>query len=233
MVKELDKETLKRLYLKEKRSTADIAQMLGCSSTKVRYRCIKYGIKLRPKTCNRKINIEKSVLMRLCVKENISIKEVAEILSCSSATVIKRCKEHAIPLRSHRLEGLTKPLLQRLYFEEGKTTREIADIVGCSSNLIRIKCKKFGVPLRNPGTKKIESDEPTLRRLYLKEGKRMREIANILNCSPSVISGRIKSLGLKKRRAITKKEEPFSIRGKFKSKSNSYLTDVGVGYSVK
>jgi DNA-binding CsgD family transcriptional regulator len=210
MVKELDKETLERLYLKEKRSTHDIAQMSGCSATKVRYRCIKYGITLRPNTWNRKINIEKSVLMKLYVKENKSITEIAKILSCSRATVIKRCKEHDIPLRSQGLEGLTKPLLQKLYVKEGKTTREIADIVGCSGNLIRLKCKAFGIPLRNPGTKKVQIDESTLRRLYLKEGKCMYEIAKILNCSPSVVSGRIKKHGIKKKkRAITKKEEPF------------------------
>ena len=201
MVKGLvvDKETLTRLYLKEKRSTRDIAQMAGCSPTKVRYRCIKYGIKLRVNTWNRKINIKKSVLMKLYVKENKSLRKVAAILSCSSETVIKRCKEHDIPLRSQRIEGLTKPLLQQFYLKESKTTREIAKDLGCSANLIRIKCKKFGIPLRNPGTKKIEIDESRLRRLYLKEEKCMYEIAETLNCSPGVISRRVKKLGLKKR----------------------------------
>jgi len=199
MIKDLDKAMLKRLYLKEKRSTREIAQMSGCSPTKVRYRCIKYGIELRPNTWHRKINIKKSVLMGLYVKENKSLKEVAEILSCSSAIVVKRCKEHGIPLRSQYLKGLTKPLLQKLYVKEGKTTREIADMVGCSGNLIRLKCKKFGVPLRNPGNKKVQIDESTLRRLYLKEQKCMYEIAKILNCSTSFISKRIRRLGLKKR----------------------------------
>jgi DNA-binding CsgD family transcriptional regulator len=199
MIKDLDKETLKRLYLKEKRSTRDIAQMSGCSPTKVRYRCIKYGIKLRPNTWNRKINLKKSVLMRLYVKENKSLRKVAEILSCSSETVLKRCKEHDIPVRSQRVEGLTKLLLRKFYLKEGKTTREIAIILGCSANLIRIKCKKFGIPLRNPGTKKIKIDESTLRRLYLKEGKCMYEIAKILNCSAGVISRRIEKLRLKRR----------------------------------
>jgi DNA-binding CsgD family transcriptional regulator len=199
MVKELDKETLKRLYLKEKRSTYDIAQMSGCSSTKVRYRCIKYGIQLRPNTWNRKINLKKSVLMRLYVKENKSLKEVAEILSCSSLTVVKRCKEHDIPLRSQSIEGLTKPLLQKLYVNEVKTTREIAEIMGCSGEEIRRKCKQFGIPLRNPGTKKVQIDKSTLRRLYQKEGKFMYEIAKTFGFSVSLISVRIRQFGLRKR----------------------------------
>lgn len=165
MIKDLDTETLKRLYLKEKRSTRDIAQILGWSPTKVRYRCIKYGIKLRPNTWNSKINLKKSVLMNLYVKENKSSKEIAEIFSCSSTTILKRFKEYDIPLRSRRVEGLTKPLLQKLYLKEGKTTRGIAKIMGCSGDVIRKRCKKFGIPLRNPGTKKIEIDESTLRKL--------------------------------------------------------------------
>ena len=198
MIKDLDEDTLKRLYLKEKMSIREIAQMLGWSPSTVRYRCIKYGIKLRPSTWNRKVNIKKSVLMRLYVKENKSIREVAEILSCSRTTLRKRCKEHAIPLRSQKVEGLTKPLLHKLYVKEGKTTRDIAKIMGCSANPIRIKCKKFGIPLRNPGTKKIEIDTSTLRRLYLKEGKYMYEIAKLFNCSASLISVRVRRLGLKR-----------------------------------
>ena len=79
----------------------------------MRYRCIKYGIKMRVNTWNRKIHLKKSVLMRLYVREKKSLRHVAEILSCSSETVIKRCKEHGIPLRSQRIEGLTKALLKK------------------------------------------------------------------------------------------------------------------------
>jgi DNA-binding CsgD family transcriptional regulator len=197
MIKDLDKETLKRLYLKEKRSIREIAQMARCSPTKVRYRCIKYGIKLRSNTWNKKINIKKSVLMRLYVKENKSFKEVADILSCSRTTVLTRCREHGIPLRSNRIEGLTKSLLHKLYIKEGKTTRDIAIIMGCSGDLIRRRCKRLGIPLRNPGAKKLEIDESRLRRLYLKEGKCMYEIAKRFNCSVDVISKRIRRLGLK------------------------------------
>jgi DNA-binding Lrp family transcriptional regulator len=47
MKKELDKETLTRLYIKEKRSLRAIAKIYGLSPSTVRYRSIKYGIKLR------------------------------------------------------------------------------------------------------------------------------------------------------------------------------------------
>ena len=57
MTERLNKETLKRLYEKEKRSLREIAKILGCSYSSVRYRSKKYGIKLRPK---RRIDLNKS-----------------------------------------------------------------------------------------------------------------------------------------------------------------------------
>jgi transposase len=198
MIKALDRDTLKRLYLKEKRSLHEIARMYGCSYFCVHYRSTKYGIKLRPKTWRRKIHLDKSVLQRLCVKEGQSSKKIAETMSCSHATVLKRCKEYGIPLKGQRVEGITKTQLKKLYVTEGKTIRAIAKDIGCSGELIRRRCKEFGIPLRNPGTKKLKIDEFTLRRLYVKEGMSMTSIAKLFSCSVSSIYQRITLLGLKK-----------------------------------
>lgn len=51
MVKKLNRETLKRLYIKEGKSSVKIAEIFSCSPTTVRNRCLKYAIKMRePKT---------------------------------------------------------------------------------------------------------------------------------------------------------------------------------------
>jgi DNA-binding CsgD family transcriptional regulator len=197
MEKELDKEALTRLYLKEKRSLREIATMYGLAPSTVRYRNIKYGIKLRPQAWSRKINLNKSVLKKLYVKEGRSSKEVAEMLSCSPLTVLKRCKEYGIPLRGQSIK-LSKTLLQKLYVKEGKTIREIAKIQGCSFEPVRRKCKQFGIPLRKPGSKIVQIDESILRRLYVKEGKSMAEIAKAFNCVVSTVLKKVKQFGLKK-----------------------------------
>lgn len=198
MIQGLDRATLKRLYIREKRSLHEIARMFDCSYFCVHYRSLKYGIPLRPKTWRRKIHIDKSVLQRLCVQEGLSSKKIAALLPCSHATVLKRCKEYGIPLKGQRVEGITKAQLTKLYLKEGKTIREIAQEIGCSGELIRRRCKQFDIPLRNPGTKKIDIDEFTLRRLYLKEGKSMASIAQLFACSVSSVYQRIKHLELKK-----------------------------------
>ncbi len=198
MKKELDKETLTRLYIKEKRSLRAIAKMYGLSPTTVRYRSIKYGIKLRENIGLKRVALKKSVLKKLYVKEGRSSKEVAEMLSCSPATVLKRCKEYNIPLKCQKVEGLSKALLQKMYVKEGKTLREIAKIQGCSFEPVRRRCKQFGIPLRNPGSKKVKLDKSTLRRLYVKEGKSMAEIAKAFNCVGSTVSQKVKQFGLNK-----------------------------------
>ena len=197
MVRKLDKKTLRQLYLKEKMSLREIASMFSISYTSVRQRTIQYGIPLRPKTW-RKISLKltKPVLQRLYVKEGKSSQKIAELFSCSYVTVLSKCKEHGIPIKNRLLQEITKEMLEKFYIKEGKTIREVAKILDCSFETVRIKCKQFGIPLRNPGNEKVEIDEATLKRLYLKEGRSRDEIAEIFGCSSSAIFQWVRRFGL-------------------------------------
>ena len=81
MIKELDKNTLKKLYLKEQKSTPEIARMFGCTARTIQLRCRKYKIKLKPKG-GKLEHINKTVLQKLYMKELKSVREMSEILSC-------------------------------------------------------------------------------------------------------------------------------------------------------
>jgi len=142
--------------------------------------------------------LNKETLKRLYIKEGKSTYTIAKIFSCSPSTVLNRCREHRISLRPKVIKGLNRAVLHKLYVKEGKTIREVAKILGCSRETVRRRCKQFGIPLRNPGSKKIEIDESALRRLYVKDGKTLTEIAKIFNCAITTISRRIKQFGLKK-----------------------------------
>ena len=193
----LNKETLEGLYVKEGKSTYEIAKMYGCSITLVRYRCIKYGIKLRPRWKSG-IKIKKSVLQKLYVKEGKSPEKIAGMLSCSPITVRARCRQYGIKTRgTKRIKGLKKSLLQKLYIKEGKLIREIAEILGCSRETVRLSCKKFGILLR---LKRIEKlDKKALQRLHIKEGKTFKQIASMFKCSVGTVSVRAKMFNIKPR----------------------------------
>jgi len=70
MIERLDKDILYSLYIKQGKSICEIAKMYGCSSTLVRYRCMKYGIPLRP-TGAKRVDIDKSMLRRLYIQEGV------------------------------------------------------------------------------------------------------------------------------------------------------------------
>ena len=197
------------MYVQERKSIFDIAKMYSWPYDAVKDSCIKYGIKLRGRTGYKKINIEKSVLQKLYLKEKRTLREIADFFSCGLRTVIKRCKEYNIPLRTsnrRKIEDLTPALLQLWYVRKGKSILEIAKLIGCSRFPVEQRCKKFAIPLRNPGHTRIDIREETLRRLYLTEDRSVAEIARIVGCCYGTISRRVKRLGLdkeKKREKVT------------------------------
>ena len=195
MWQELDKDTLSRLYLKENKSIRAIAKINGCSHSSVARRCRKYGIKLRSRAEHKKINIDKSLLQQYYVEERKSVEDIAGILSCNPTTVLRRLNEYKIPVRRNRREGLTKQLIQKLYLKDGKSTREIGKLLGCSRHPVQQRCRVFAIPLRNPRHTRIKIDEETLRRLYIKDGRSIEQIAKKVGCCDRTIIERLKRFG--------------------------------------
>ena len=199
MWQELDKDTLSRLYLKEKKSIRAIAKITGCSYSSVVRRCRKYGIILRTSR-HEKIKIDRAVLRKLYVEERKTVDEIAAILSCNPNTILRRLNEYKIPVRRNRREGLTKQLIQKLYLKDGKSTREISRVLGCSRSAVLRRCREYGIPLRNHNSYRVVVDEETLRRLYLTEDRSIAEIAKIVGCCYRTIYNRVKKRGLDKQK---------------------------------
>ncbi len=95
----LNKATLERLYLREDKSTHEIARVLGCSSETVANKCRAYGIKLK-RQGRKKKEIDKETLNRLYVNEGKNLTEITKILECSYSKVWKSCLDYGIPLRT-------------------------------------------------------------------------------------------------------------------------------------
>jgi len=197
MIEELNKETLIRLYIKEKRTLRDIAEMFGRSYTLVRHKCIQYRIKLRPKNY-KIIKFEKSVLQRLYVQEDKPPREIAQIFSCTPATVRNRFRQYGIQLKDNKIKGLNKAQLQKLYVNEGKSIHEVAKIMGCSHETVRKRCMQHGIKLRPIGSRITGVDKSALQRL-IKEGKSLSKIAEMFSCSPPTVRSRCREYGIKMR----------------------------------
>lgn len=189
--KELDKETLERLYLQERMSLRSIAKLCGRSYLFVHYWKEKYGIPTI-KPFYKKKEISRKTLFKLIVKEGKSLEKVAKQLSWAAITVRKRCDDYGIIPRHERLKEITRAEIQKLYVAEGKSMREVAKELGCSCETVRNRCKQFGISVRSSRGRKIDIPKSSLQRLYLKEGKTLSYIAKEFGCSIGTISMRLK-----------------------------------------
>ena len=115
MVEGLNKRTLHKLYIKEKKSLREIGKILGFSRTTILNKCKLYGIK---RSRRRKyVNLEKSVLLKLYVREGESMNEIASRYSCSLSTVLKRCKEYGIKIRDAEMVKGSNKALRSIYLD--------------------------------------------------------------------------------------------------------------------
>jgi len=89
---EIDKPTLYRLYIEEKKTVTEVASIFNCSIPTILRKARKYDIKLRPRG-GKKLDIDESTLRRLYVEEGKSMPEVAKIFDCSVSVISQRIKE--------------------------------------------------------------------------------------------------------------------------------------------
>ncbi len=196
MIEGLNNEILERLYVKESKPAYAIAKMFGCTTMTVWTRCKKYGIKTRPRG-GRIIKIKKSVLKKLYVKDGKSLKEVAEMLSCSPSTVVNRCGQHGIEIRGiKRVKGLEKSILQKLYVEEKKSTTEIARMYECSCKTVQMRCREYGIKSRSKSRAIKQLNKSALQRLYVREGKSLEKIARMFSLHPYTVRMKCEQYGI-------------------------------------
>ncbi len=168
MAEKLLKETLKKLYVKEKKTTCEIAKIYGCSEVLVRYRLRK--CRMKQKNQAGRIALKKVLLQKLYVKDGKSTREIAKSLGCSPETVRLRCKEYRIKLRLtggwSRTIAFDKAVLQRLYVKEGKSLVDVAELLSCSPRTVQKRCKEHGIMIRE--AKRIKrADKKILQNYYL------------------------------------------------------------------
>lgn len=100
-LKEITKADLQKFYDAEGKSMRAVAKELGCSFETVRNRCKQFGIRVRSPRRN-KIEIPKSSLRRLYLKEGKNLSYIAKKFRCSISTISKRLTEYK--MNRHQIE---------------------------------------------------------------------------------------------------------------------------------
>ena len=71
-----------------------------------------------------------------------------------------------------------------------------AEIFSCSSSTIQNRFTRYGIELRRPKA----LNKALIQKLYVKEGRTIREVAEILDCSRETVRRRCKEFGVPLRR---------------------------------
>lgn len=200
--------------IEQGKTLSEMAQMFNCSIEIIRNRIKEYGCK---EQYNDKIksknllDIPKEVLLRE-IQAGKSLNELAEVFNCSITCIYNRIGEYGYreqfkKMRNKNLKLRIPVSRTRLLqaIQEGKTLSKMAEMFNCSPETIRNRIEEYGyreqfVAASSESSKsnvieKINIPKEELLR-EIETGKTLNELAQIFNCSDTVIIKRIKRYGL-------------------------------------
>jgi DNA-binding XRE family transcriptional regulator/catechol 2,3-dioxygenase-like lactoylglutathione lyase family enzyme len=143
---------LNRLYLHEKRTQAEVARILGVSSSTISQVVKAAGIS-RPKRSTFE-NLDVEQLRDLYIGRQMTLQQVAKVVGCSTSCVWTAIKHAGIPTRA-RGRSLDIEETKRLYVDEGLTQQQIADRFGVTAQAICHRLKSQGITRATKGQRRL------------------------------------------------------------------------------
>lgn len=204
----LDDSTLRRLYVDEGKTLAQIAATYDCVPGAVRQRLVRAGISPRPRGGGRRPALDDDAtaaqLRRLHLEEGRSITEIARILGWSRDKVGRHLDRSGIPRRPRaRPGGLNGRLLRRLYLIERLGVDEIAARLKVSPNHLRNELRRHDIrrtraplPLL-PGQQALTP--ALLRRLYVERRLTIAQVAEQTGASVWQVGKALDEAGIARR----------------------------------
>ena len=160
--------------------------------------------KFAPRRICKMFNCSEPVITRILNKNNIA-KNNRKDYQRNNPNWFKKIEETKKRLIKegkivYKRKDIDLDKLKLLYIEKKLSPREIGEILGCSENPIRDRLKKMDIQMRsnseaNKGKinpHRLKLDEKEIVRLYCEEKKDIRSIAEILGCSGTAVSNRLK-----------------------------------------
>ena len=152
----IDKETLYRKYIIEKKNPAQIGKEIGCPRRTIHRHFKKYGIPSRSfRGANGKFSIDRETLYRKYITENKTPSRIAKEVGCSISTIQNYLKKHDTPIKpyseTHRAFHIEARTLYILYWVEKMSQSEIGKMFGCHSVTISKCMKESGIRIRSVG----------------------------------------------------------------------------------
>jgi AraC-like DNA-binding protein len=190
-----DRTWLRRRYVEELASPADIASKLGCSEHSVRRALRAADIRLQgiSRSHRRYWQLaDPSWLRQRHVEQAVTATGIAAELGCARSTVHQALKAAGIaPINHRRYPQLADPSwLRRRYLTDGASLGDIAAELGCDRTTVRDALTAAGIPLKGRIYQRRYprlGDHDWLRQRYLDEGASLADLAAEIGCSITAV----------------------------------------------
>jgi len=147
---------------------------------------------------SKKIEIQKSILEDLYLKQKFSTYKIAKMFKCNPSIIQKRLRENRIELRSPKQKiEIQKEKLFDFYINKRLSTQKISKILKISSSCVYYKMSEAGIKTRQKRIVKISRKK--LRRLYHDRNLSCSEIGKKFDCDKITIFNKMKEYGIKRR----------------------------------
>ncbi len=153
------------------------------------------------------IKIPKKELKYLYENKKSTISKIAKYYNCSISKLWTKMKEYGIEPSRTKTVHILERKLKRLYLKKGLSTRKIAQICNCGKSTIQTKLKKYGIAIRNksealklsPRGDQYKISKEKIEKLYKEKKLSAYKIADLYDCSPSVISAKLIKFNIPRR----------------------------------
>ena len=154
-----DRETMRRLYINEKKSIRTIADLLGCSSSNIKRWLGRHDIETRspghPPADWDLTDPDK--LRELYVEKGLSTTEIGQKYDCSRRQVSEWLKKHDIPIEARgsgthpetRFDLDDREMLKKEYVDKGRTMADLGDEFDCSPRIVCKWLHRHEIPTRD------------------------------------------------------------------------------------
>lgn len=193
---------LRRKYLDEGKSGADLAEEYGCGTTTIWRRRAECNIPTRrglsAGQIKRRISIDRKTLERLYVTEEKNEKEIGAIVHHDPRTVRRCLRDHDIPIRKRRTrrDRISPETLHRMYVIDRRSITSICREFECAPKTISGLLNEYGIEKRHRrfgGTLTKEF----LNEWYVDKGVSAKEIAKMVGCKASAVYRHIHKHGIR------------------------------------
>lgn len=208
---------LRKKYLDEGKSEADIAKEYGCGKSSIGRRRAECGIPTRrgysAVQIKRRVSIDRTTLEQLYVTEGKSEKEIGTIVGHDPRTVRQRLRDHGIPIRERRTrhDRISPETLRRMYVADNRSIASIAREFECSEQVISGLLSEHGIEKRNDRLDRILTKKFLTER-YVDKAMPAKEIAKGVGCGASAVYRRIRRHGIPVQKGHSAEHRSFLAR---------------------